>query len=202
MFVLFLFFFLWWINARKPQIVQIGEAIVIDSEKEKKDKKKGLPTNACCFNGKIEITLLEAKLYKDYSEAEISDIYIVSEPNDKEQFLLVSLSIHNIDAVPVFLEGFLSSDYRLTKFNDTANVYIDRFNPEMQYSSVFQESIENGIVDFQQPKEGWYYKLNPGETKVIKIGYFVEREAYENNKIAIKYATGNDGPPKTIFLVQ
>lgn len=194
--------FLRWINARRPQIIQLGATVVIDSEKEKEDRKKGLPTNACLFDGKIEITLLESKLYDDNEEAGISNTYIVSEQRDEEQFLLVTFEIRNIDAVTDFAEGFLSSSYSLISYRDKENVYMQAYNPEVKYSSVFQESVESNIEILLQPKEGWYYKLNPGETKVIKLGYFVEREAYENNKIAIKYATGNDGPPKTIFLIQ
>lgn len=201
-FVLLIGLFLGWINARRPQIIQMGETVVIDSEKEKRDRKKGLPTNSCLFDGKIEITLLESKLYDNYEEAGISNTYIVSEQRDEEEFLLVTLEIRNVDAVTDFSEGFLSSSYNLISYRDKGNVYMHAYNTEVKYSSVFQESVESNIEILQQSKEGWYYKLNPGETKVIKLGYFVEREAYEDDKIAIKYATGNAGPPKTIFLIQ
>lgn len=199
--------FLWWLNARKPYIARVGETIVIDSKKEEEDRKKWLPTNACLFDGKIEITLLESKLYQDNEEAGILDIYMGSELENEEQFLLLMLEIHNMDAVPVFSEGFLSTSFSLIPYHEIdASVPLPKnmvsFNPDITYSSVFQESVENDKKILQQPKEGYYYKLSPGESKIIRIGFSVEKEAYENDQLVIKYSTGNDGPPKTIFLIK
>lgn len=199
--------FLRWINASKPYIVQVGESILIDSEKEKQDRKKWLPTNACLFNGKIEITLLESKLYENNEEAEILDIYMSSKLNNEMKFLLVSLEIHNIDAEPDFSEGFLSTSFRLMPYHEIDSSIplpenMNMFDPEIKYSSVFQDSVESDMMILQHPKEGYYYKLNPGESKKIMIGFFVDKEAYESNKLVIKYSTGNEGKAKTVFEIQ
>ena len=155
----------------------------------------------------MELTIIGSELYADPSEAGIDDIYISTEKDDDMSFLLVSYIIKNIDAKPLFSEGFHSSLFRLYPYVAKKSKVgklsmMEHFNPEVIYSSVFRENVEKDISVLQREKEGYYYLLEKGKSKEIQVGFFVNKEAYEYGQVILTISTGRDGRPKTVLELQ
>lgn len=206
-FLVIVVIFICWLFARKTVILSVGETVLVDSEIEEQNRKIGLPANQCLFDGKIEITLLDSKLYHNNEEAKISDTFMNSDQEDGMSFLLVTFRICNLDAEPYFPEGFLSTCFRLIPYNEVDSSVkkirnMDIFDPEVRYSSVFKENVEKDEGVLRYPKEGYYFQLEKGTSKEIQIGFWVEKENYEENKILVKLSTGNSGKPKNVFELQ
>lgn len=182
-----------WKSARKTIIIPFGETVVLDSKKEEEDRKRFKLSNFYAHDGKLEITITDSKLYKNPEEAGIEAKYLSSlnVPEKKNtSFLLVTYTVHNVDATPMAPMGFLpTAVLRLMPYG------------EVIYDSVFKENVEKDPSVLQQPKEGAYYQLPPGESKVIQCGYYVNEDDYKNGKVLLAITTGNDGPIKTALEI-
>lgn len=136
-----------WKSGRKTTVIPFGETVVLDSEKEEEDAKKWKLTNCYMHEGKMELTITDSKLYKNLEEAGIEEKYIMSlkEP-EEDSFMLVTYTIHNVDATPVSPLGFHSTAlFRLLPDGET------------EYNSVLKEHAEKDPSVLQQPKEAAYY---------------------------------------------
>lgn len=197
-----------WKKATQTTIVPFGETFVMDSQKEQDARKKWMLSNFFWHNGKMELTITDSKLYKNPKEAGIEEIYLDSLPPEEENlyFLLVSYKIHNVNATPSFPEGFHSSLLRLDPYHRVNRhvrmpKHMENFLPDTVYCSIFKENVEKDSSILQQPKEGQYYMLEQGDSKEIQIGFYVDKDAYENGQVILTLPTGHDGPVKTALEV-
>lgn len=198
-----------WKKITKTTIVPFGETVVLDSKEEEKARKRWMPSNCFLHEGKLELTIMDSKIYKNPKEAGIEDASLSKSPFDEKNtyFLLVSYKIHNIDAVPSFPQGFHATyllrlaPYHLVDKSIKMPKNVEQIHPDLAYCSVFEENVKRDSSILQQPKEGQYYHLAKGDTKKMQSGFYVDKDAYEKGQVILTLPTGHEGPVKTALEI-
>lgn len=146
----------------------MGDVIELDSSK---DDEGAYGSAHFDWKGTMEVSLTSAVVYDSPSAAGMTDEDSISGlPMGEQKFVLCELRLRNVDAEARFKYSDLGDRGRYV-FNSSL------FRLESQRPNDTRGCISpaygHGLMVDPPLKGGYLYELEPGEEKVLKLGYFV-----------------------------
>lgn len=166
---------------------QLGETITLDSNSDKEGESYSWVAGFD-WDGTIEATLNEVKIYEQKQFDELNSKYLVSDDmerqlnrlEDPKNPLIVcyQLTLHSIDATPENGNGFNIQTFSLNGDAEFAS-----------YEPIYIEGTYYGTKKYDETN-GYKYTLAKGETKTITIGYLVGSNA-KGTELSLAFGQSN-----------
>lgn len=171
----------------KPMIVQMGEVLRLDSEKDMKDKKFFLTPAYFYHEGVMEFTVINAELYNTFEEVGYVFEHI-NKPVPKDRaLLLLDCVMKNEDAKPAYGARFFN--ICLLNMSDKSDFGMGS-GTRLEYTGEVIYFSESNWEEGE--RYALYYDLPPGETMKFQVGYWVNEEAYNEGQLVLKIGNTSD----------
>ena len=156
----------------KATVVNVKEKIILSIEDDKKTRGPlfGYSAGLGWKAGALEITVDEVTVFNSIYEAGIDkdDLSFFTDETENMQLLVLQITVMNDDVVFFdemnYAVGHLMASDAFEGWNVLRGDKYESFEP--QYFS------EHNTLS-EETRDYWIGKLNPGETKTIKLGYFI-----------------------------